>query len=469
MTKENEKKEAKSSTISAISHREHREFHNCYTVESVTNDIRFLNMVYDGKTGLNEKSVTPEMINNLKHLGKRIYFFILSMDKNFTPSSYIKRKYEFINNYFSGGNPHLFFLAWNGLIKNDSFKRLMMHVFNLRRFNNELCPQNIPHIGSSMTRYRTKLVLADDMATDEKGKRRKNGRLLDDGSGLTMQEGIVWLPNDKAIPLFPQAYVPINQTQVLLVRHGRSHHESGGDNPVFVGSGYWDSWENNRRIPGSIGNYLHEDGINTAKELGKDFKVVVDCLEKQNYSLWSWSKDNPILVYGSESENTEQTARYFLQEGGYTNLLFNPVYGLNSQKYGALTHKYKKDIFAKTIEIYKDEWGGTPEELKSKVKKYFKNRFFHFPEGETLLESDWRIAFSFVELLKKNLGHRIVLADHSGAIRVFAAVIKTLDFADYASLKEGHDSIMAFSFQPGRNLRYDYLQKKEFMLRKKKK
>jgi broad specificity phosphatase PhoE len=200
--------------------------------------------------------------------------------------------------------------------------------------------------------------------------------------------------------------------------------------------------------------------------LGKDFKEAVDCLEKKNYSLWSWSKDTPILIYGSESENTEQTARYFLQEAGYTNISFNPSYGLNSQKYGALTHHFKNDIFAKTIEIYKDEWGGTEAELKSKVKKYFKNRFFHFPEGETLLEADWRIAYSFVELLKKNLGHRVVLADHSGAIRVFAAIIKTLDFADYESLKEGHDSIIVFNYQPGRNVRYDYLQKKEFMLRK---
>jgi broad specificity phosphatase PhoE len=467
MKKENGTIESKELVNIEISKREHREFHNCYTMESVTNDIKFLNMVYEGKSGLTENSVTPDLIKNLKYLGKRIYFFILSMDKNFTPSNYIKRKYEFINNYFSGGNPHLFFLAWNGLIKNDSFKRLMMNVFTLRRFTNGLCPQNIPHIGSNMTRYRTKLVLADDMATDEKDKRRKTGRLLDDGSGLTMQEGLIWLPNGKALPLYPQAYVPINQTQVILVRHGRSNHESGGSNPVFVGSGYWDSWANNRRIPGSEGNYLHEDGINTAKELGKDFKVVVDCLEKHNFSLWSWSKDKPIPVYGSESENTEQTARYFLQEAGYTNLSFNPLYGLNSQKYGSLTHKFKKDIFAKTIEIYKDEWGGTPEELKSKVKKYFKNRFFHFPEGETLLESDWRIAFSFIELLKKNLGNRFVLADHSGAIRVFAAVIRTLDFADYASMKEGHDSIMAFNFQPGKNLRYDYLQKKEYMLRKK--
>jgi len=397
-----------------ISQREHREFHNCYTVDSVTDDIKFLNMVYDNKTGMSAKSVNPKLIFDLKYWGKRIYYFLLSMEGNVTPEWYIKRKYEFIHNYFPDGNSHLFFLAWNGLIKNDSFKRLMLQRFSLRKYNDEICPQNIPHIGANMTRYRTKMVLADDMATNTNKERRIKGRQLNDGSGLMMQEGIVWLPNEKAIPIFPQAYVPLNQTQVILVRHGRSHHESGGDNPVFVGSGYWDSWKNNRRISGSIGNYLHEDGIITAKKLGKDFKVVVDCLGKGGLSLWSWSKENPIKVFGSESENTEQTSRYFLQEAGYNNITFNSLYGINSQKYGALTHKYK----------------------------------------------------NFVEMLKKNLGNRIMLADHSGAIRVFAAIIKTLDFADYATLKEGHESIIAINYQPGMNVRYDYIQKKEYMLRK---
>lgn len=448
-----------------ILQREHREFHNCYTKESVGNDINFLNMIYENKTGLDDKSVTPELINNLKSYGKKIYFFLLSTEDNFTPKFYIKSKYEFIKKIFKD-NKHLFFLAWNGLVRNDSFKRLMIRKFSLKRFNDELSSQNIPHIGSEMTRYRSKLVLADDMAIDNKGKRRTTGRMLNDGSGLLMQEEIIWLPNGKAIPLFPQAYVPSNQTQVILVRHGRSHHESGGDNPVFVGSGYWDSWKNNRRISGSIGNYLHEDGIDTAKALGKDFKVVVDSLSKKGYSLWPWSKENPIQLFGSESENTEQTSRYFLQEAGYTNISFNPLYGLNSQKYGALTHKYKKDIFKKTIEIYGKNWKGDEKDKMAQAKKFFKNRFFHFPEGETLLEADWRIAYSFVEMLKNNLGKRIMLTDHSGAIRVFAAIIKTLDFADYASLKEKHESIIAMIYQPGRNTRYDYLQKKEYMLRK---
>ncbi|MEA1971877.1 MAG: histidine phosphatase family protein [Candidatus Cloacimonadota bacterium] len=451
---------------SIISHREHREFHNCYTTDSVKKDIQFLNMVYDNKTGFNSKSVTPKLIKQLKYLGKRIYYFILSMDKNITPQFYIKRKYEFIKNYFPDNNPHLFFLAWNGLIINDSFKRLMLQHFSLRKFNDEICPRNIPELSSNMTRYRTKLVLADDMAIDDAKKIRKKGRSLNDGSGLTMQEGIVWLPNGKAFPLYPQAYVPLNQTHVILVRHGRSHHDSGGDDPVFVGSGYWDKWKNNRRVSGSIGNYLHEDGINTARELGKDFKIFVSELSKEGYAMWPFSKEKPIRVFGSESENTEQTSRYFLQEASYTNISFKSLYGINSQKYGALTHKYKSDIYKKTIDIYQKGWKGTEKELKTKMKKHFKNRFFHYPEGETLLEADWRIAFSFVEMLKNNIGNRIMLADHSGAIRVFAAIIRTLDFADYSSLKEKHESIIALNYQPGMNIRYDYIQKKEYMLRK---
>ncbi|MFO7895778.1 MAG: hypothetical protein R6U84_02455, partial [Candidatus Cloacimonadales bacterium] len=108
-----------------ISQREHREFHNCYTLQSVTKDIEFLNMVYADKTGFSAKSVTPELINDLKYYGKRIYFFLLGMDSHITPKAYIKRKYEFIRNYFPEKSaPYLFFLAWNGLIKNDSFKRL---------------------------------------------------------------------------------------------------------------------------------------------------------------------------------------------------------------------------------------------------------------------------------------------------------------------------------------------------------
>jgi broad specificity phosphatase PhoE len=193
---------------------------------------------------------------------------------------------------------------------------------------------------------------------------------------------------------------------------------------------------------------------------------MVDKVAEEGYPLWSWSKDRLIPVFGSESENTEQTGRYFLQEAGYSNISFNAVYGLNSQKYGALTHKNKKEIFAKTVEIYGKNWKGTDADKMAQAKKFYKNRFFLFPEGETLIEADWRIAYSFVELLRNNQGRRILLADHSGAIRVFAAIIKTLDFADYSGLKESHEAIIAFNYQPGKNVRYDYLQKSDIPLRK---
>jgi broad specificity phosphatase PhoE len=63
----------------------------------------------------------------------------------------------------------------------------------------------------------------------------------------------------------------------------------------------------------------------------------------------------------------------------------------------------------------------------------------------------------------------VLLADHSGAIRVIEAIIRNLDFADYSSLKEGQDSIMALVYEPGKNMRYDYLQHKNARLRKKSK
>ncbi len=458
---------AKDNIQNGVSIREHAEFHNCYTIESVKQDIEFLQYIYEDKLNINTKQVTKEFVNKLKMLGKDIYFFLLGIENDVTPQSYIKYKYEFIQNNVPDKSPHLFFLGWNGLIKNDSFKRLLLQKFSLSSFSDFLCPKHIPAYGSLQTRYRTKLVLAEeDMEVNPGGVKRTVGRELDDGSGLTMKEGIVWLPNGKAIPLFPQAYIPLNQTQVILIRHGKSIHESGGDNPKFVGSGIWDTWNKNKRITGNISNSLHEKGIETARDLGKDFNVITGLLEQKGFPLWTWSIDRPISVFGSESENTEQTARYFLQEAGYTNITFDSVYGLNSQKYGALTHRYKKDVINKMVEIYGKTMSGTEEEKKNKLKKVFKNRFFHFPEGETLIEADWRIAFSFVDLLKKNQGKRIVLADHSGAIRVFEATIRTLDFADYSSLKEGQDSIMALCYQPGSNIRYDYLQRKDIPLRK---
>lgn len=465
-----EKAESKVLTThqNGIARREHSEFHNCHTPESVKQDVAFLKLVYGDKIKLSEADVTNDFVYKLKVISKDVYFFIDTLEKDMSPQNYIKSKYEFIRHRIPNADQKLFYLAWNGLIKNDSFRRLLLKTFSISKFSDILCPQNIPPIGSTMTRYRSKLILADDMATNPDGSRRTAGRMLEDGSGLIMNEGIVWLPNEKAIPMFPQAYVPMNQTHVIMIRHGKSTHESGGDNPEFVGSGFWDTWDKNRRISGSQSNFLKEDGIKTAKELGKDFKVAVDVLDKSGYPLWLWSKDAPIMVYGSESENTEQTARYFLQEAGYTNMSFNAIFGLNSQKYGALTFRYKNEIIEEATKIYSGGKEVTPE-AKARVSKIFKNRFYHYPEGETLIEADWRIACSFVDLLNRNLGKRILICDHSGAIRVFEAIIRTLDFAEYSTIKESQDSIMALCYQPGRNLRYDYLQKKEYPLRKRNK
>lgn len=444
--------------------REHAEFHNSYREDKVRDSIRFLQSVYNDRLSISPDDVNETFLNNLMLLGKKLYFFILALENDVTPEDYIKYKFDFIKNNVPGADPHMFYLAWNGLLDNDSFKRLLHQKFSLSRYNDLLVPKNIPAFGSRLTRYRTKLVIAiEDMQINPGGEMRTTGRMLDDGSGLLYREGIVWLKNGKGIPIYPEAYVPLNQAQMITIRHGKSIHESGGDNPEFVGSGVWDHWKDNRRISGSIGNKLKPAGIDTARELGKDFRVIVDLLKEKGYPLW---KDGaPVTVYGSESENTEETARCFLEEAGIANINFVPLYGLNSQKYGSLTHKLKNDVYKTMLEVYGPGMKGTDDEKKKAAKELFKNRFYHFPEGETLIEADWRIAHSFVELFRNNLGKRVVLCDHSGALRVLEAIIRTLDFAEYSSIKEGQDSIMAMVYQPGHNVRYDYLQKKGFMLR----
>lgn len=448
--------------------REHAEFHNSYLAENIKNDIRFLQGIYNDRISISPDDVDVNFINNLKIIGKNIYFFILALENDVTPQDYIKYKFEFLQNSVPDADPHLFYLAWNGLIKNDSFKRLLHQKFSLAHISDILVPKNIPAFGARHTRYRTKLVIAiEDMQINPGGKMRTAGRVLDDGSGLLLKEGIVWLDNGKGIPIYPDAYVPLNQSQMITIRHGKSIHESGGDNPEFVGSGVWDTWKNNKRLSGSIGNKLKEKGVDTAKELGKDFKVMADLLAKEGYPLWKPSSKNSVQVYGSESENTEETAACFLQEAGFTDITFTPLYGLNSQKYGALTNKLKNEVYKKMLEVYGPSMQGTDDEKKKTAKELFKNRFYHFPEGETLIEADWRIAHSFSDLMRSNLGKRVVLCDHSGALRVFEAVIRTLDFAEYSSIKEGQDSIMAMVYQPGTNVRYDYIQKKGFLLRKK--
>ncbi|HEY6008588.1 MAG TPA: hypothetical protein VIU40_09730, partial [Geobacteraceae bacterium] len=336
-------------TVETGLNREHAEFHNAYQAENIKNDIRFLRAIYGGRMTLSPEDVTPEFLNNLKGMGKRLYFFILGLADHVTPSSYIKHKFNFIQNNIPGGDPHLFYLAWNGLLRNDSFKRVLHQKFSLKRFNDLIVPRNLPPFGQRHTRYRTKLVLAVEDLEVTGGKRRDTGRILDDGTGLILREGIVWLPNGKGLPLYPEAYVPANQTQMIVIRHGKSIHESGGDNPEFVGSGVWDTWKDNRRISGSIGNQLKTAGIDTARELGKDFKVVVDLLKESGYPLWR--EGTQVPVFGSESENTEETARCFLEAAGLTDLDFTPLYGLNSQKYGALTHKVKGDVTKQMLEI----------------------------------------------------------------------------------------------------------------------
>jgi len=439
--------------------REHAEFHNAYQTENIRNDIRFLKAVYGDRMSLSPGEVTDDFLRELKTLGKRLYFFILGLTDHVTPSSYIKHKFNFRRGAVPNGDPHLFYLAWNGLLRNDSFKCILQKKFSLKRFDDLIAPRTIPPFGARHTRYRTKLVLAAEDLKITGDRHRDTGRILDDGSGNLMQEAIVWLPNGKGMPVYPGAYVPANQTQVITIRHGKSVHESGGDNPEFVGSGVWDTWKDNRRISGSIGNRLKPAGIETARELGGDFKVVVDLMARSGCPLWQVGEGRRVPVFGSESENTEETSRCFLEAAGITDVEFTPLYGLNSQKYGALTHKSKGEVARQLLEVYGPSMEGTEDDKKKAAKALFKNRFYHFPEGETLIEADWRIAHSFVDLLRHNRGRRVVLCDHSGALRVFEAVIRTLDFADYSPIKEGQDSIIAMAYQPGYNTRYDYLQR----------
>ena len=105
--------------------REHAEFHNAYQAEDIKNDIRFLKAVYGDRMSLSPEDVTDDFLRELKSLGKRLYFFILGLTDHVNPSSYIKHKFSFLKNNVPNGDPHLFYLAWNGLLGNDSFKRVL--------------------------------------------------------------------------------------------------------------------------------------------------------------------------------------------------------------------------------------------------------------------------------------------------------------------------------------------------------
>ena len=108
---------------------------------------------------------------------------------------------------------------------------------------------------------------------------------------------------------------------------------------------------------------------------------MVDRLEKEGYPLWKPSAANPVQIFGSESENTEETAKCFLEEAGFRDITFTPLYGLNSQKYGALTSKLKNDVYKKMLEVYGVSMSGTDDEKKKTAKELFKNRFYHFRRG----------------------------------------------------------------------------------------
>ena len=154
--KESEKENKDKSGISPIgnhhkvfSRREHSEFHNCHTVESVKNDVAFLKLVYGNKLKLDALDVTNDFVNKLKMISKDIYFFIDTLEKDMSPQNYIKSKYEFIRHRIPNADQKLFYLAWNGLIKNDSFRRLLLQTFSISKFSDVLCPQNIAPVGST--------------------------------------------------------------------------------------------------------------------------------------------------------------------------------------------------------------------------------------------------------------------------------------------------------------------------------
>ena len=168
--------------------REHAEFHNAYQKENIENDIRFLKAIYGDRMSLSPEDVTDDFLRELKSLGKRLYFFILGLTDHVTPSSYIKHKFSFLKGSVPNGDPHLFYLAWNGLLDNDSFKRILQKKFSLRRFDDLIVPRTIPPFGVRHTRYRTKLVLAMADLKITGGKHRNTGRILESETGSSPRE-----------------------------------------------------------------------------------------------------------------------------------------------------------------------------------------------------------------------------------------------------------------------------------------
>ena len=61
----------------AMVEREHAEFHNCYSVSSVTDDLKFLHFVYGEKLDIYPDDVSTEFVESLKHLGKDSFFDLM--------------------------------------------------------------------------------------------------------------------------------------------------------------------------------------------------------------------------------------------------------------------------------------------------------------------------------------------------------------------------------------------------------
>jgi hypothetical protein len=59
---------------------------------------------------------------------------------------------------------------------------------------------------------------------------------------------------------------------------------------------------------------------------------MADLMAQSGYPLWKAGDGHRVPVFGSESGNTEETARCFLEAAGITDVEFTPLYGLNSQK-----------------------------------------------------------------------------------------------------------------------------------------
>src|SRR6056297_744895 len=59
--------------------REHAEFHNSYRIERVKEDVEFLQYIYGNRLGISKDDVDKDFTDQLKSIGKNIYFFLLML------------------------------------------------------------------------------------------------------------------------------------------------------------------------------------------------------------------------------------------------------------------------------------------------------------------------------------------------------------------------------------------------------